>query len=91
MLDFLCLIGIIVWLLCRRVLCRKPEHLLAQHKMDDRQRSRIRGMRHQSTRVIFRPVQVQDPTRYQTFPGSTPEESEMDDLLDECADLEDEP
>ena len=76
MLDFLCLIGIIVWLLCR-----KPEH-----KMTEQQRSRIRGMRHQSTRVIFRP----DPTRYQTFPGSTPEESDFDDTMDECADLEDE-
>lgn len=34
---------------------------------------------------------IADPTRYPMFPGTTPEESEMDDLLDECADLEDEP
>ena len=34
-------------------------------------------------------VSRSDPNRYPVFPGSTPEESETDDNLDEIEDIED--
>jgi hypothetical protein len=41
--------------------------------------------------VVFRKTRITNPSAsYPVFPGTTPEESETDDTLDEIADLEDE-